>query len=131
MVPVLGSPLLLLSLLGQTLLLSPLSHRCTAQALIVPPAAALPAGPRAIETSLDTMPTGYFGGSGATGAGSTESWRRTDAQIAELAKQRVIVIEKWEGPCWDECLANSSRTPPIACSPGAARRCISWTPCAA
>lgn len=71
------------------------------------------AAPKPIDTSLATIPTGYFGGSGATGGGS---YHRSDADIAELANQRVIVIEKWEGPCWDECLANSSHTPPVACS---------------
>jgi hypothetical protein len=80
--------------------------------------AAFLAEPRAIDTSLDTIPTGYFGGSGATGGGGgRQSYHRSDAEIAELAKQRVVVIEKWEGPCWDECLANSSRTPPVACNP--------------
>ena len=71
-------------------------------------------GPSPIVTSLDTIPTGYFGGSGGTGGKSRS--RRTDAEIAALAQQRVVVIEKWEGPCWDECLSNSSHTPPIACS---------------
>ena len=42
-----------------------------------------PPGPN---TSLATMPTGYFGGnSGVRGA----------AQIAALAQQRLIVIAKW------------------------------------
>ena len=68
------------------------------------------AAPKPIDTSLATIPTGYFGGSGATGGGS---YHRSDADIAELANQRVIVIEKWEGPCWDECLANSSHTLPV------------------
>ena len=71
-------------------------------------------GPQAIDTSLDTIPTGYFGGTGDNGGLTT---RRTDAEIQQLAQQRVVVVEKWEGPCWDECLANSSRTSPVACSP--------------
>ena len=74
--------------------------------------------PRPIDTSLATIPTGYFGGSGATGGGAAGSYRRSDAEIAQLARQRVVVVEKWEGPCWDGCLANSSRKPPVACSPG-------------
>jgi hypothetical protein len=34
---------------------------------------------------------------------------------------RLAVIEKWEGPCWFECLANSTvRQPPLPCSPACA-----------
>ena len=25
------------------------------------------------------------------------------------------MIEKWEGPCWADCLANSTSVPPRAC----------------
>jgi hypothetical protein len=102
-----GSPLSTSGL--QQLLLPPVLLALTGLTAV----AAASAAPRPIDTSLRTIPTGYFGGSGATGGGS---YRRSDADIAELAKQRVVVIEKWEGPCWDECLANSSRTPPVACS---------------
>lgn len=31
-----------------------------------------------------------------------------------------MVIEKWEGPCWLQCLANSSATPPLPCNPACA-----------
>lgn len=34
-----------------------------------------------------------------------------------LAKMRVIVIEKWEGPCWYECYANLTKNPPVPCQP--------------
>ena len=47
-------------------------------------------------TSLATTPTGYFGGNAA---------RRDNASIAMLAKNRIVMIEKWEGRCWQECLA--------------------------
>ena len=63
-----------------------------------------------INTSLATIPTGYFGGSPVAS--------RPAYDIAALAQQRVIVIEKWEGPCWAGCIANSSQTPPVPCSPG-------------
>ena len=74
-------------------------------------------GPRPgpIDTSLATIPTGYFGGSGGEGTGA--STVRSPSSIKELAQQRVVVVEKWEGPCWDECLANSSSTPPLPCNP--------------
>ena len=62
-----------------------------------------------IDTSLDTIPTGYFGGA--------KNGTRDAASLAQLAAQRVVWIEKWEGPCWNECLENSSHTPPIPCSP--------------
>ena len=31
-----------------------------------------------------------------------------------LAKMRMIMIEKWEGPCWTECLASNNSQPPVA-----------------
>lgn len=55
-------------------------------------------------TSLDTLPVVYMGGNSAP---------RPPANIAMLSKMRYVVIEKWEGPCWDECLANISKK--IAC----------------
>ena len=61
-----------------------------------------------VNTSWATIPTGYFGGA--------KNGTRSDADIAALAQMRLVFIEKWEGPCWDECLANSSLTPPIPCS---------------
>ena len=61
-----------------------------------------------INTSWATIPTGYFGGA--------KNGTRSDAEIAILARMRVVFIEKWEGPCWDECLANSSLSPPVPCS---------------
>lgn len=62
-------------------------------------------------TSLATIPTAYFGGKGG------KSGPRDDANIAMLAKARLIILEKWEGPCWDGCLANATAEPPLPCSP--------------
>ena len=53
-------------------------------------------------TSLATTPTGYFGGNFA---------RRDNASIAMLAKSRIVMIEKWEGRCWQECLAGGVGSP--------------------
>lgn len=32
-----------------------------------------------------------------------------------LSKMRIVVIEKWEGHCWDDCVANN--TAGIPCDP--------------
>jgi hypothetical protein len=48
-------------------------------------------------TSLATVPTAYFGGAFA---------RRGEANIEMLSKQRIIMVEKWEGHCWQDCLAD-------------------------
>lgn len=57
-------------------------------------------------TSLDTLPVVYMGGNSAP---------RPKENIEMLAKMRYVVIEKWEGPCWNECLANVSKQLP--CEP--------------
>ena len=49
------------------------------------------------DTSLEHVPVGYFGGN---------SEPRPAANLDMLAKMRVVSIEKWEGKCWNECLAN-------------------------
>ena len=78
--------------------------------LIMAQHAAPPIAPVApIDTSLGTIPTGYFGGA--------KNGTRDAASLAQLAAQRVVWIEKWEGPCWSECLENSSHAPPLPCSP--------------
>ena len=59
-------------------------------------------------TSLATVPVGYFGGN---------AQHRGDANVAMLAKMRIVMIEKWEGPCWTECL-NNSKSP--SCQAGCA-----------
>lgn len=61
------------------------------------------------DTSLDTIPVGYFGG--------VNCKERSQENIEMLAKMRVIVIEKWEGPCWYECYANLTQNPPVPCQP--------------
>eukprot|EP01050_Picozoa_sp_SAG11_P028998 SAG11_NODE_7986_length_1073_cov_1.282341_2_plen_281_part_00 len=56
------------------------------------------------------QPVGYFGGL---------SDARTSANLEGLSKMRLVVIEKWEGPCWFECLANGTAAqPPRPCDPG-------------
>jgi hypothetical protein len=57
-----------------------------------------------INTSLATIPTGYFGGSGLA--------PRPDADIQALAQQRVIVIEKWEGRAYTAPLTDHVLLPP-------------------
>eukprot|EP01048_Picozoa_sp_COSAG05_P003312 COSAG05_NODE_150_length_16171_cov_64.740356_14_plen_84_part_00 len=69
------------------LLLLPVPQLLLAATAVAAPSGALQQ-PNAINTSLATIPTGYFGGSGSTSV-------RSDAAIAALAQQRVIVIEKW------------------------------------
>lgn len=48
-----------------------------------------------INISLATLPVVYFGGNSA---------HRGEDNIAMLAKMRAVMIEKWEGPCWDACI---------------------------
>ena len=61
------------------------------------------------DTSLDTLPVGYFG--------RVNCKERSQENIDMLAKMRVIVIEKWEGPCWYKCYANLTMNPPVPCQP--------------
>ena len=61
------------------------------------------------DTSLETLPVGYFGG--------VNCKERSQDNIEMLAKMRVIVIEKWEGPCWYECYNNLTMNPPVPCQP--------------
>jgi len=62
------------------------------------------AGLAGINTSLATIPTGYFGGSGLA--------PRPDTDIQALAQQRVIVIEKWEGRAYTAPLTDHVLLPP-------------------
>ena len=57
-------------------------------------------------TSLATVPCAYFGGNYA---------HRGQANIEMLSKMRIIMIEKWEGHCWQDCLGNGTGSPP--CQP--------------
>ena len=61
------------------------------------------------DLSMRTIPVGYFGGKGG------KSGPRDAASIAMLAKMRLVMLEKWEGPCWDACVANA--TAKLPCSP--------------
>jgi len=61
------------------------------------------------DLSMRTIPVGYFGGKGG------KSGPRDAASIAMLAKMRLVMLEKWEGPCWDDCVANA--TAKLPCSP--------------
>ena len=61
------------------------------------------------DMSLDTIPVAYFGG--------VNCKERSQENIKMLAKMRIIVIEKWEGPCWYQCYANLTMNPPVPCQP--------------
>lgn len=58
------------------------------------------------DLSLDTVPIGYFGGNAE---------RRGEANIEMLAKCRLVMLEKWEGHCWQACLAQGPGSAP--CQP--------------
>jgi hypothetical protein len=70
----------------------------------VPAGGAASRGAEGINTSLATIPTGYFGGSGLA--------PRPDTDIQALAQQRVIVIEKWEGRAYTAPLTDHVLLPP-------------------
>ena len=59
-------------------------------------------------TDLNTLPVVYMGGNSAP---------RPPKNIEMLSKMRYVVIEKWEGPCWNECLANLTKKDPVQCEP--------------
>ena len=61
------------------------------------------------DTSLEKIPISYFGG--------VNCKERSQKNIEMLAKMRLIVIEKWEGPCWYECYTNLTMKPPVPCQP--------------
>lgn len=48
------------------------------------------------------------------GKKKTEPWPRSAEDIATLAKFRMVVIEKFEGPCWDQCYIHPVKD---ACNP--------------
>jgi len=43
------------------------------------------------------------------GKKKTEPWPRSAEDIATLAKFRMVVIEKFEGPCWDQCYLHPAK----------------------
>ena len=53
-------------------------------------------------TSLATIPVAYFGGTSA---------KRPHSNVEMLAKMRIVMVEKWEGHCWADCLRNSTVRP--------------------
>jgi hypothetical protein len=57
-------------------------------------------------TGLRTLPVVYWGGN---------TIKRPANNLEMLAKMRFVIIEKWEGPCWDACLANQTKL--IPCDP--------------
>jgi len=40
-----------------------------------------------------------------------------DVQQDGARDLRLVILEKWEGPCWDDCIANSTATPARPCLP--------------
>ena len=48
-------------------------------------------------------------------------WSQLQKKVAReyrnAGKDACHCDEKWEGPCWHECYANLTRTPPIPCQP--------------
>lgn len=80
--------------------------------------AALPAPAASVQapnTSLVTMPVGYFGGhhnEDTSFHGNTScpvAGCRPQKNIEMLAKMRLVMIEKWEGHCYDGCMYNASK----------------------
>eukprot|EP01051_Picozoa_sp_SAG22_P011203 SAG22_NODE_1059_length_5764_cov_3.282966_1_plen_338_part_00 len=49
------------------------------------------------------------------GKHAAEQWPRDPEEIATLAKFRLVVIEKFEGTCWDQCYVHPA---PGKCVPG-------------
>lgn len=68
----------------------------TTSAVITPP-----------NTSLSTIPVAYFGGTTAP---------RPPTNYAMLSRMRIVMVEKWEGHCWADCLKNATASPPLPCS---------------
>jgi hypothetical protein len=79
---------------------------------------------RAPNISLGTMPIAYFGGHHNEGTefhGNTScspAGCRPPENIQMLAKMRLVMIEKWEGHCYDGCMYNASLNMP--CFPSCA-----------
>ena len=76
------------------------------------------AGVQAPNVSLATMPIGYFGGhhnEDTSDHGNTScpaAGCRPQQNIEMLAKMRLVMIEKWEGHCYDGCMYNASKNMP-------------------
>lgn len=51
--------------------------------------------------------------------GTLYEWRQLTVRglffrPCRLAKMRMVMLEKWEGPCWSECLASNNSKPAVA-----------------
>ena len=57
-------------------------------------------------TNCSTLPVAYWGATSAA---------RPQENLEMLAKMNYIIIEKWEGHCWNDCLLNQSHG--LDCSP--------------
>ena len=58
--------------------------------------------PVAPNASLSTLPVAYH----ALPGKGNQPYPRSDEDIATFAKYRLVVVEKWEGPCWLRCVNN-------------------------
>jgi hypothetical protein len=66
----------------------------------MPPPTPGPHAPLGPDPSLDTIPVICHS---FDGKHSSEQWPRDPEEIATLSKFRMVVIEKFEGTCWDQC----------------------------
>jgi len=55
--------------------------------------------------SLETLPLAFH-------SGFADPWPRDAADIAYLARFRLVNLQLWEGPCWNATLAAAARDPP-------------------
>jgi hypothetical protein len=67
--------------------------------------------PHGPDDSMDTLPVACHS---FYGKKKTEPYPRSADDIATLAKFRMVVIEKFEGPCWDYCFVHPQ---PEKCNP--------------
>ena len=54
-------------------------------------------------TSLATIPAAYFGGHHSPCNGTTGC--RSATNLRMLSKMRMVMVEKWEGHCYDGCIS--------------------------
>jgi hypothetical protein len=66
-------------------------------------------------TSLATIPVAYFGGHHS--ACNFTTGCRTEENLRMLSKMRIVMVEKWEGHCYDSCMKNGSSKPSLPCFP--------------
>ena len=75
-----------------------------------PGSCAAPLVATAPNTSLATIPVAYFGGHHSNCTSPTGCRSETNLQM--LAKMRMVMVEKWEGHCYDGCMDNASKNMP-------------------